>query len=156
MTTFEVLKFFLKYSDLSFRPAHVAKMLNKPEKTIYRCLAILTREQILKESKGVYWVNEKASVKSGLKPNQNCPILLAIILILLPGSSYSASELRMLQPKFYSRHACRLEDLGMIGSSATYELTKNVHTEIWLNTELQQSLGRSQTSRVRMGALYGK
>ncbi|WP_135770807.1 hypothetical protein [Leptospira bouyouniensis] len=156
MTILEVIKFFLKYSDLSFRPAHVANLLVKPEKTIYRCLGILSRESILCESHGLYWLHQSATVKPGIPPKKGCPIILAILLTLLTGQAFNESELEALFQRKLTRAINKLGKANLINRTSPEPLFPNTPKSIWLEVNYSLPIGRSQFSRNRMGELYGK
>lgn len=157
MTILDTLKFFLKHADLPFRPIHVAKHLNKPEKTVYRSLGILSRSQILCESHGLYWLNHSATTKPGIPPKKGSPILLAIILTLLTGQSYRDAELNALFQRKLTRVFDRLEQANLINRTSKKPLFKEkLQSEVWLSSSYSLTIGRSQFARAQMGAMYGK
>lgn len=156
MTILEVVKFFLHNSDLSFRPIHVASLMKKSEKTIYRCLGILSRESILCESHGLYWLHSSATTKPGIPPKKDCPLILAILLTLLTGQSFNESELEALFRRKLSRAINKLDKALLINRTSPEPLFPNTPKAIWLNVNYSLPVARSQFSRNRMGALYGK
>lgn len=157
MTILEVIKFFINYSDLSFRPVHVATLLGRPEKTIYRCLGILSRENILCESHGLYWLHHSATVKPGIPPRKECPIILAILLTLLTGQSFKETELEIFFQRKLTRAFHRLDTAHLIDRTSDNPLFNGLSLrEIWLASNYSLPLGRTQHARNRMGSLYGK
>ncbi len=157
MTILEVLKFTIQHSDISFRPKFISYHLQINLKSVYRCLDILRRFELMKESYGTYWVNEKATVKPPLIRSQICPPVLAIILALFSGSSFTLAELKILLPKITTRHLQKLNRAEIISFASDNDLfLKKENPQIWLNSNLYSKLILSQKIRARMGAMYGK
>lgn len=156
MTILTVVHFFIRESMMAFRPVHVAKYLEKPEKTIYRCLSILERESILSESHGLYWLNPKATIRPTLNPRKGCPLILAILLAVLAGQTFTDTELTAFFNKRIGRAITKLESAKLILTAPESELFQKSQTNVWLDNRMSRLVAESQWIRSRMGVMYGK